>query len=144
MNTEEKYVKMLDSAYNEMREFYGIESKLEYIGDTVFDITTYDSGENSVLEKLTLITLEVIDAISNKKTFEYIKDNSFKYMLAVNMTFLKDKIEWGTSIRGAWINNLNQKIELDCGRIIVEENELPAFMKAILKWINYINSNYER
>ena len=50
--------------------------------------------------------LEVIDVIINQTQFEYIKDEAkyLNYLTMVNMPFLSNKIEWGTSIRGAWFD----------------------------------------
>lgn len=93
-------------------------SKLEYLSEYVFDFITYDS---ELSKTLGLMMIEVIQAIVDKQTFEYIKisdANYVTYITMINMPFLKNKLSWGTSIRGAWIES--DGFERKC--------------KAILKW----------
>ena len=77
------------------------ENRLSFLGNDVFDFTTYDDEMDALFAKK---ALEVCEAISNRTTFDYQKDEeNYKwYLLMVNMPFFKDKLEWGTSIRGAW------------------------------------------
>lgn len=77
------------------------ESPLEYLGESIFDFTTYD-GKMS--ELFAAQAIEVCDAISAGATFDYIKNahNYRWYLLMVNMPFFVPKIEWGGSVRGAW------------------------------------------
>jgi hypothetical protein len=108
------YLKLLQNSYEtELRiNECAPESPLEYLGDSIFDFTTYD-GEMSVL--FAQKAVEVCDAISSQTTFEYIKDEeSYRwYLLMCNMPFFASKLEWGTSIRGAW---WDQKITFQsCG-----------------------------
>ena len=79
----------------------GRTSRLEYLGDHIFNFKTYESEYSELFAKK---ALEVCAAISDSKTFEYIKapENRLWYLLMVNMPFFADKLEWGTSIRGAW------------------------------------------
>jgi len=76
-------------------------SRLEYLSDFIFDFTTYDS---EMAELFARKSLEVCAAISAGKTFDYIKDpNQYRWFLVMcNMPFFAGRIEWGTSIRGAW------------------------------------------
>lgn len=82
-------------------EVEGSRSPLEYLGDHIFDFTTYDS---EVSELFASKAVEVCEAISNRSTFDYIKEpeNYRWFLLMCNMPFFASKIEWGTSIRGAW------------------------------------------
>ncbi len=77
------------------------DSRLEFLGEQIFNFTTYD-GEMSVLfaEK----AIEVCDAITRRETFDYIgsADGYKWFLLMCNMPFFADRLEWGTSIRGAW------------------------------------------
>lgn len=89
-----------ESQYNECKP-----SRLEYLAENIFDFTSYDS---SVAELFAQGMIEVIECIVSRKTFEYHGQSEGKYMTyltMVNMPFLKDKLDWGTSIRGAWINS---------------------------------------
>jgi hypothetical protein len=76
-------------------------TRLVYLANEFFGFTTYCSV---VAEFLTTKALEVCEAIANRTTFEYNKDpeNEKWFTVMCNMDFFKDKIEWGTSIRGAW------------------------------------------
>lgn len=77
------------------------QSRLGFLSSAIFDFTTYD-GEMDV--RFARKALEVCGVLSCKKTFEYIRDpdNYEWYLLMCNMPFFDGKLEWGTSIRGAW------------------------------------------
>jgi hypothetical protein len=79
----------------------GRTSRLEYLSDHIFNFATYD-GEMS--ELLARKALEVCAAVSGGKTFDYIKDpEQYRwYLVMCNMPFFAERLEWGTSIRGAW------------------------------------------
>ena len=98
-----EYLKLLEHSF-EMEQ--GLEpeiGRLEYLSIHIFDFTTYDGEMDALFAKK---ALEVCIAISDRKTFEYQKDKEdYKwYLLMVNMPFFSKKLEWGTSIRGAWWN----------------------------------------
>lgn len=99
------YLKLLDNSYEQIKYFQGYTpmGKLEYLADYIFDFTTYENTVSSMMAKK---CLEVCKAISDRKTFEYIKteEGNLWYLIMVNMPFLEVKLEWGTSIRGAWWN----------------------------------------
>jgi len=135
---EDKYIKQLDKDYAMwLEDECSPNNKLEFVGSFVFDFTTYDGGEGSTLESLTKDMLEVLKVIYEKRNFEYIKEDkaNLRYMTMVNMPFLKDKIEWGTSIRGAWLDEFNKKIEIDCGRIMITEKEFVQFIEQLFIWL---------
>lgn len=77
------------------------ESRLEYLSRNIFDFTTYDGSMDVLFARK---AVEVCGAISAKTTFDYIKDqeNYHWYLLMCNIPFFAERIEWGTSIRGAW------------------------------------------
>jgi hypothetical protein len=109
----EPYRRMLEDGYKETSNFSGMVSRLEFLSDYIFDFTTYD-GE--MAELFARKALEVCAAISNGSTFDYIKDTeNYRWFLWLcNTPFFEDKIEWGTSIRGAWWDS--KPVELDtCG-----------------------------
>ena len=56
----------------------------------------------------------------------------------INMPFLANKLEWGTSIRGAWFDDW-EEYEIDCDRIIIKGDELKVFIADLLEWIKYEN-----
>ena len=112
-------------------------SKLAFVGGMIFDFTTYDSSIDEILAKK---MLEVVEAILNKTTFEYIKvgdDNYLNYLTMVNMPFLDGKLSWGTSIRGAWFESYawkGKEFEFDCGRVKVKGEEMEDFLKQLIEW----------
>lgn len=99
------YLELLKHSYEVEKAGGGCppESPLEYIGESIFGFTTYD-GEMSVL--FARKAIEVCAAITNGTTFDYIKDaeNYRWYLLMCNTQFFAGKLNWGTSIRGAWWN----------------------------------------
>ena len=112
-------------------------SRLAFVGGMIFNFTTYDS---SIDEILATKMLEVIEAILNKNTFEYIEgseENYMNYLTMVNMPFFKYKLSWGTSIRGAWFESYAWKgktFDFDCGRIAVKGEEMEEFFKQLIEW----------
>lgn len=105
------------------------ESRLEYLSEYVFNFTTYDS-DISVL--FAAKAVEVCAAINNGKTFDYIKDpESYKwYLLMCNMPFFADRLEWGTSIRGAWWGaHPGRQIEFQSCGLWMGENQCSDTMK---------------
>lgn len=117
-------------------------SKLDYLGDHIFNYTTYD-GE--VSELFALKTVEVIKAINNRTVFEYIKneDNYKWYLLICNMPFVRGRIDWGTSIRGAWWDyeiifqscQLYDDEEQICEEIKFTQEEWGEFIVAIIEFV---------
>ena len=76
-------------------------SRIEYLGEHIFNFTTYDSEMSELFARK---AIEVCAAISSGTTFDYIKDpEQYRwFLLMCNMPFFSDKLSWGTSIRGAW------------------------------------------
>ena len=72
-----------------------------WFSDYLCGYCTYDEDISYIMAKE---TLEVMNAINTKKTFEYIEDDNkyLNYIKYLNMPFLDEKVEWGGSIRGAW------------------------------------------
>lgn len=71
-----------------------------------FDISTYSGDMAHVISGA---MVKVIKALLNRDTFEFIeesKSNYYDFILYVNIFDNKnlEYIDWGTSIRGAWIN----------------------------------------
>jgi hypothetical protein len=99
------YLKLLEHSFEMEKEVSGSgsgpKSRLEYLGEYIFNFTTYDS---EMSELFAAKAVEICAAINCDKTFEYIKDqnNYIWFLLMCNMPFFVDKLEWGVSIRGAW------------------------------------------
>lgn len=98
-----QYLSMLEEGFAEVREWQNCPemSRLCYLSDHIFNFTTYDDGMSELFASK---ALEVCNAISAGTTFKYI-DNQEQYqwyLLMCNMPFFEGRLEWGTSIRGAW------------------------------------------
>lgn len=103
-------------------------SRLEYLANYIFDFTTYDIEMDRLFAEK---AVEVCAAINGNKTFEYIKDseNYRWYLLMCNMPFFLERLEWGTSIRGAWWGRVNKKIEFQSCGIWDGDNQLHEKME---------------
>jgi hypothetical protein len=116
-------------------------SKLAFLGSNIFDFTTYDSAMDELFAKK---MIEVIDCIIKSKTFEYQNKeaNYINYLTMVNMPFLNGKLEWGTSIRGAWFDEYGHHSEPhpavykigSVDDLIVPKKEIKYFMKQLVEW----------
>jgi hypothetical protein len=98
------YLEMLNTSYSVAQSLQGCstpESRLEFLADDIFDFTTYDS---EFAKKLARHAVDVCHAISTQTTFRFIEDqeNYSWFLIMCNMPFFANRIEWGTSIRGAW------------------------------------------
>lgn len=112
------------------------ESRLEWLGDYVFNLTTYD-GEMS--HKMAAMMLGVCLVITSGTNYKFIEDKNdyFWYLVAVNMPFFKGKIQWGSSIRGAWW--VHEDITLETTENVdADGNQVcdPTFTQA--EWANFI------
>ena len=76
-------------------------SRQEFLSSYIFGFSTYDSEMD---ELFAMRAIEVCKAITERTTFEYIKDRSqYEWFLSMcHMEFFHDRICWGTSIRGAF------------------------------------------
>lgn len=136
---EKKFIKALDEDYKEdLQREYPPKNKLQYLGESVFDFTTYDGDMDELFAS---IMIEVIDCILQRKTFEYISDaaKNIQYLLMVNMPFMVDKLDWGGSIRGAWFDD-NHTCEIFYG-LSIESGELTEFMTQLIEWVGIIENS---
>jgi hypothetical protein len=100
------YLEMLKTSYSVAQSLQGCstpESRLEFLADDIFDFTTYDP---EFAKKLARHAVDVCDAINTTTTFTFIEnpENYSWFLIMCNMPFFARRIEWGTSIRGAWWN----------------------------------------
>ncbi len=131
----ENYKGKLNELYDKAKSIGDSHSKLEFLSDTIFDFTTYDS---LVSEQFASKMLEVIDCILNRTTYKYQEenDNYINFLAMVNMPFLCDKIEWGMSIRGAWFEEYDSNktiftIEYDW---VIQKKDIQEFMRQLIEW----------
>lgn len=117
------------------------ESRVEFLAAHLFDFTTYDSEMDELLGEK---AVEVFQAISERKTVEYIADKEKYrwYIIMCNMPFFAKRLEWGTSIRSAWWNGAQPPIE-SCGLFLNQEQittlafgpgEWSAFADAVIEF----------
>jgi len=116
--------------------------KMAFLGNTIFNFTTYDDEMDAILAQG---MIEVCESILDRTTFEYVKDknNHMRYIIMINMPFLAEKIDWGVSVRGAWFDMWSE-YEEDCGRIVIEKEEIEDFIREMIKWVkkqNHDNRN---
>ena len=126
-----KYYKALEKLYKERANINDDNlSKRAFLSNYIFDYTTYDENMDIILAER---TLEVIKHISNKTTFDYImvENNYLNYITIINMKFMNDKLDWGTSIRGAWFDH---DYSGEIWGIKIKDGELGQFMKELLEW----------
>ena len=136
------YLKLLRDSYKETadnRDDPTLE-KLEFLANDIFGFTTYENVVSSMMAKK---ALEVCKAISDKKTFDYIasEEGNFWYLVMVNMPFFENRLEWGTSIRGAWWDLRGDKefIIESCGLFSDGEQILELKLNNS-EWIKFIEA----
>lgn len=127
------YKDLLDKMYKDAIESDCVapESKLEFIGNHIFDFTTYSSEIDVILAKR---MLSVCSSILYGTTFDFIgksDDNHIEFILMCNMPFLKEKIDWGTSIRGAFFSDDVYKIDNE-----YDIYDIKQFISDLISWSN--------
>lgn len=144
------YLDLLEESYCEESKPSGyklqMDSRLEYLSGYIFDFTTYCSHYDEMFARR---AVEVCNAITERTTFEYIKDEEQHkwYLLMCNMPFFADRIEWGSSVRGAWWDAGDTRFfEIDsCGlwsngkqilNLLLNEDDWVKFMRAIVAFAN--------
>lgn len=119
-------------------------SHLEFLNDAVFDFTTYDSGMS---ELFATKAVEVCKVISDRTTFEYMQvPEDYKwFLLMCNMPFFCNKLNWGTSIRGAWWDTglRSDIIELESSYLYLGENQLLKLQFTLSQWKEFIQAVIE-
>jgi len=106
-------------------------SKLAYVGNYIFGFTTYDYRMD---EKLALKMTEVLKAliIGNPWQYHELNDDNYQnYILMCNSPFLKNNLEWGTSIHGAWVaanNDIDHPFD-------VPKEHFKKYCEDIIKWV---------
>lgn len=147
MKTTADYLAMLETSYAYMQResFFPNRTRLEYLSEEIFDFTTYATMP---AEHLAVRALEVVEAITDRTTFVYIRRSDAHhvwYIVMCNLPFFKERINWGTSIRGAWWDHYKELEYTSCGLfdndgnqiyasepMTFEEGEWEQFMRATL------------
>lgn len=123
------YKKLLENDYLEVKEELGLKDKYEFLGNQIFDFLTDDGECDSIFAKE---MCEVLKVLLNKTTFDYFKKaegNYKKYLTMINTPFLINKINYGGSVRGAWLITESCNIN---GYVI---DNLGEYVKDLLEWV---------
>lgn len=149
MRSKEDFLKLLDFSFNSAGDITGNKamSKLSWVGDVIFDFTCYG---DSASETLAYWAITVAKAISERKTFDCMEKNGDIFYLAmVNMPFFIERLNWTSSIRGAWWNidkgNIGEPLALDTDGIYDENEEqlCPLEFECNDEWLEFMNALYE-
>lgn len=123
-----KYKNYFDELYAEVKTYSECDSRLEFLGSNIFD---FDTDDSTVDELFATKMIEVIECIVNKTTFVYQEnqENYINYLTMVNMPFLKDKLDCGTSIRGAWFDEYEMSTYLK-----IPKSDILQYMQQLIEW----------
>lgn len=115
----------------------------DFLSESVFDFTTYDSDMGDLFGRK---AAEVCRSISERKTFDYIADpaNYQWFLLMCNMPFFNRRLNWGGSIRGAWwdVSKPNLQTLDSCG-LWVGDEQLLKIEFSTEEWESFIQAVYE-
>jgi hypothetical protein len=133
------YAELLEHSFAVEKEQSDCESRLEFLSDHIFDFTTYDSA---MAELFARKAVEVCAAITNHTTFDYIKnqDDYEWFLIMCNMPFFATRIDWGSSIRGAWWSSPKQFELASCGLWIGSEQKADALWFTNDEWTQFIRA----
>lgn len=130
------FLMLLENGYLQTEHMHK-SSRIEFISEYIFEFLTYDSEKAEIFARK---ALEVCYAITNGTTFDYIKKSDDCYtwfLIMVNTAFFKSKIEYGTSIRGAWWDH---KINFSSCGLFDHETQICDFEMDRDEWNSFINA----
>ena len=119
---------------------YCKESRAQYLSQEIFNFKTYSDEMDSLFSSK---AVEVCEAITNRTTFGYIKDQRDHewFLIMCNMPFFADRISWGSSIRSAfWEPSSFETLGLWHGdeqiteSIDFELDDWESFMRALIEF----------
>lgn len=95
-------------------------NKYEWCASEIFNLCTYDGELDELFVKK---ILEVCQVILNGENFKYIenKEQYIQYIAVCQLLRQMKWIEWGTSIRGAWIDEYS-KVNIVDGVRLTKDN----------------------
>ena len=136
--------KIYEAHYTDYCSVVGGATKYEWAANEVFNLTTYDGALDELFVKK---IIEVLKAIFERTTFEYIRDgtNYVTYILVCQLLEQFHWIDWGTSIRGAWFDtyhlNYKPKTILDRDSETYGLEEVPCTEDNLKALIAFIESD---
>lgn len=138
--SKQEWIAALDKHFLEYNEIMCSEqSKLEFISDTIFMFVTYDS---EISEEFALMAIRVCKAINEGTIPDLINDEpTYKfYLIIINTAFFYNKIDWGTSVRGAfWGNNIRLGSAIEEFEVDFNTNDWSVFIDALCEWSGAFN-----
>lgn len=102
------WLQILKDSYQKAQELHDDPpvSHLDFLGNSVFCFTTYDSSMSALFALQAIEVCKVIQRNSRKALGENdeppLSYDYQWYLIMVNMPFFKGRLEWGTSICYAW------------------------------------------
>ncbi|HCI0210638.1 TPA: hypothetical protein NN553_004502 [Pseudomonas aeruginosa] len=141
---KEEWIKIFEESHKVSDSFQcESRSRLAYIASAIFGIDTYDSNMDAFMAWR---AIEVCQAISSRTTFDYIKDlESYRwYLIMCHFPFFADRIDWGSSIRGAWWSSY-EGIRFEscdlwlgdtqlCDEMVFDEEGWEDFISAVIEY----------
>lgn len=138
-NAHMTYLALLEHSYTTERDTSENppESRLVFLADQVFQFTTYDATMSTEFAQH---AVDVCQAITQQTTFQYIEDRDRYrwFLLMCNMPFFNGRLDWGTSIRGAWWAHNPTRLE-SCG-LWREAEQIGALEFTRDEWIEFIKA----
>ena len=133
------WLEILERSYDKHCSFIGECSRLDFLTENIFNITTYD---DSISEIIGVKIIEVAEAITKRQTFEYIKDegNYLWYITCVNFPFFYPRLNWGSSIRGAWWDDIHKNPLNTCSLIDSDGEQVLEWDFTAEEWCDFILS----
>lgn len=136
------YLKLLEHSYDCQFAMFerSNEARLTFLSEGVFGFTLYDSHKDEFFARR---AIEVCAAITEEKTYNYISmaDENYTWFLVMcNMPFFSERIEWGSSIRGAWWGSLhNRQIEFSSDVLWVDGEQFNETLEfSVEEWKHFI------
>lgn len=122
----------LQRAFDDVKSYANIDSKYEFVSGYIFGFTTYDEGMDEIIVN---DMCAVIEFILDRTDYINDAENYKTYILMVNTMFLKKQITWGTSIRGAWIDDVGNKEDVYDGDLKVLQKDRKEFLRAVVEFV---------
>lgn len=116
-------------------------SRFAYLSGSIFDFTTYDGELDDLFGRR---AVEVCAAINTQTTFDYIESpEQYQWFITMcNMPFFQGRLEWGTSIRGAWwsVPSNQERMKLSSCGLWAGDEQLTDMTFTLDEWKSFIGA----
>jgi hypothetical protein len=142
MSTTPEFLALLEDSYATERKLADCppRSRLEYLSEHIFDFTTYDSN---MAEEFARHAVRVCQAVNDRATFQLVNASHESYMwylVMCNTAFFAGRLEWGTSIRGAWWCEV--QMLWSCG-LWVDDEQCSELVMSAVGWNAFVRAMIE-